>query len=113
MERDAGTNSLGAGANCCLSRDALTQAQCGSAEPRSGRSRSDTDVQSDPGAAQPARGAKAACGLTKEYVNGALTFRDTCTGEWAQQQREAEHSTDAAQREREAEHNADVAPSPF
>ena len=28
--------------------------------------------------------AKAACGLTKEYVNGALTFRDTCTGEWAE-----------------------------
>jgi hypothetical protein len=25
--------------------------------------------------------AKAACGLTKEYVNGTLTFRDTCTGE--------------------------------
>ena len=41
----------------------------------------------------------ATCGLTKEYNNGALTFRDTCTGEWAQ-------------REREAEHNADPAPSP-
>ena len=25
------------------------------------------------------------CGLTKEYVNGAVKFRDTCTGEWAQQ----------------------------
>ena len=25
------------------------------------------------------------CGLTKEYVNGAVRFRDTCTGEWAQQ----------------------------
>ena len=25
------------------------------------------------------------CGLTKEYINGAATFRDTCTGEWAQQ----------------------------
>jgi hypothetical protein len=24
------------------------------------------------------------CGLTKEYVNGVVTFRDTCTGEWAQ-----------------------------
>ena len=24
------------------------------------------------------------CGLTKEYVNGAVKFRDTCTGEWAQ-----------------------------
>ena len=41
----------------------------------------------------------ATCGLTKEYNKGALTFRDTCTGEWAQ-------------REREAEHNADAAPSP-
>ena len=28
--------------------------------------------------------AKAACGLTKEYVDGALIFRDTCTGEWAE-----------------------------
>ena len=26
----------------------------------------------------------ATCGLTKEYVNGAVKFRDTCTGEWAQ-----------------------------
>jgi hypothetical protein len=25
-----------------------------------------------------------ACGLTKEYVDGAVKFRDTCTGEWAQ-----------------------------
>ena len=25
------------------------------------------------------------CGLTKEYVDGAVKFRDTCTGEWAQQ----------------------------
>jgi membrane protease subunit (stomatin/prohibitin family) len=25
------------------------------------------------------------CGLTKEYVEGAVKFRDTCTGEWAQQ----------------------------
>ena len=24
------------------------------------------------------------CGLTKEYVNGAVKFRDTCTGEWAE-----------------------------
>ena len=24
------------------------------------------------------------CGLTKEYVDGAVKFRDTCTGEWAQ-----------------------------
>jgi membrane protease subunit (stomatin/prohibitin family) len=24
------------------------------------------------------------CGLTKEYVNGTLKFRDTCTGEWAE-----------------------------
>ena len=37
----------------------------------------------------------AACGLTKEYENGALTFRDTCTGEWAQRKREAEHNADA------------------
>jgi|SRR6516165_2650474 len=47
--------------------------------------------------------AKAACGLTKEYVDGALTFRDTCT----------EHNADAAPSSapREAEHNADAAPS--
>jgi hypothetical protein len=25
------------------------------------------------------------CGLTKDYVDGAVKFRDTCTGEWAQQ----------------------------
>ena len=24
------------------------------------------------------------CGLTKEYVNGTVKFRDTCTGEWAE-----------------------------
>ena len=30
----------------------------------------------------------ATCGLTKEHNNGALTFRDTCTGEWAQRERE-------------------------
>jgi membrane protease subunit (stomatin/prohibitin family) len=24
------------------------------------------------------------CGLTKEYANGAVKFRDTCTGEWAE-----------------------------
>jgi hypothetical protein len=23
-------------------------------------------------------------GLTKEYINGVVNFRDTCTGEWAQ-----------------------------
>jgi len=26
----------------------------------------------------------ASCGLTKEYVNGSVKFRDTCTGEWAE-----------------------------
>jgi hypothetical protein len=26
----------------------------------------------------------AGCGLTKEYVNGTVKFRDTCTGEWAE-----------------------------
>jgi hypothetical protein len=26
----------------------------------------------------------ATCGLKKEYDNGVVTFRDTCTGEWAQ-----------------------------
>ena len=26
----------------------------------------------------------ASCGLTKEYVNGTVKFRDTCTGEWAE-----------------------------
>ena len=25
------------------------------------------------------------CGLTKEYVGSAVKFKDTCTGEWAQQ----------------------------
>jgi hypothetical protein len=29
--------------------------------------------------------AKPTCGLTKEYVDGTVKFRDTCTGEWAQQ----------------------------
>jgi membrane protease subunit (stomatin/prohibitin family) len=24
------------------------------------------------------------CGLTKEYINGTVKFRDTCTGEWAE-----------------------------
>jgi hypothetical protein len=24
------------------------------------------------------------CGLTKEYVDSAVKFRDTCTGEWAE-----------------------------
>jgi hypothetical protein len=28
--------------------------------------------------------AKPTCGLTKEYVDGTVKFRDTCTGEWAQ-----------------------------
>ena len=27
---------------------------------------------------------KPTCGLTKEYVDGTVKFRDTCTGEWAQ-----------------------------
>jgi len=31
--------------------------------------------------------ASTTCGLTKQYVNGAVTFSDTCTGEWAQQGR--------------------------
>ena len=29
----------------------------------------------------------ATCGLTKEYVDYAVKFRDTCTGEWAQHER--------------------------
>ena len=29
--------------------------------------------------------AKPTCGLTKEYVDGTVKFRDTCTGEWAEQ----------------------------
>src|SRR6516165_583887 len=39
--------------------------------------------------------AKTACGLTKEYIGGALTFRDTCTGEWAQREHEAGSATRA------------------
>ena len=30
------------------------------------------------------RTTKPTCGLTKEYVDGTVKFRDTCTGEWAQ-----------------------------
>jgi hypothetical protein len=28
--------------------------------------------------------ASESCGLTKEYINGTVKFRDTCTGEWAE-----------------------------
>jgi hypothetical protein len=28
------------------------------------------------------------CGLKKEYVGGAVKFTDTCTGEWAQQDKD-------------------------
>jgi hypothetical protein len=34
---------------------------------------------------KPTAKAKPTCGLTKEYVDGTVKFRDTCTGEWAQQ----------------------------
>ena len=34
--------------------------------------------------AQQQQAPEKSCGLTKEYVNGAVKFRDTCTGEWAQ-----------------------------
>src|SRR5262245_26248863 len=32
------------------------------------------------------------CGLTKEYINGAVKFRDTCTGEWAERDPSDSHS---------------------
>jgi hypothetical protein len=38
-----------------------------------------------PRATKPAAASSSeSCGLTKEYANGNVKFRDTCTGEWAE-----------------------------
>ena len=50
------------------------------------RSYRDSSTARSSGNSKTTNGASASttCGLKKEYVNGAVKFTDTCTGEWAQ-----------------------------
>jgi hypothetical protein len=57
----------------------------GSTAKSTGDSRTTKSTTSSADAKANTASSPAACGLTKEYVNGAVRFRDTCTGEWAQQ----------------------------
>jgi hypothetical protein len=64
----------------CYVRSAIYRAEAVASEAlaKSKRSR-------DGSAKTNAASSPATCGLRKEYHNGAVRFRDTCTGEWAQQ----------------------------
>jgi hypothetical protein len=79
----------------CYVRSAIYQAEAAASEAKARHEKekraraSSTTRPRDGKSPEPAKSttpgdAKAACGLTKEYVDGALIFRDTCTGESAQ-----------------------------
>jgi hypothetical protein len=56
----------------------------GSTANSTGDSKTTQSTTSTPDTKTNAASSPATCGLTKEYVNGVVKFRDTCTGEWAE-----------------------------
>jgi hypothetical protein len=75
----------------CYIRSAIYQAKAAAAQAQQMQAaRAQQQAQQAAAARETKQNASpspATCGLTKEYVNDAVKFRDTCTGEWAQQDR--------------------------
>ena len=72
----------------CYIRSAIYQAKAAAAQAQqmqAARAQQQAQQAAAARVAKPnAASSPESCGLTKEYVNGTVKFRDTCTGEWAE-----------------------------
>jgi membrane protease subunit (stomatin/prohibitin family) len=71
----------------CYIRSAIYQAKAAAAQRQqmqAARAQQQAQQAAAARVTKPNAASPESCGLTKEYVNGTVKFRDTCTGEWAE-----------------------------